>query len=369
MKECRVEIEERIILYSLLESLTSDNESSINLSSLIKDIFGIEDYMTILSSLKKGEQDLQLKELIEVESIGFIEDATLSLTDKAKKILLGDAASFYKKQINTKHQLIRCENILEKQLFFNDKLKNDLDFFKSSIIPENLLKLKDKLSESKIKKSIVSLFEGLPGSGKTESCYQIAKELGYDLFVLDFTQMKSAYYSESQKLVKEAFNEYREVCKTNVRQVIMVINEADGLLHQRTNSGEDGHSCDLTENEIQTILLEEFEKSNDIIILTTNMINSIDIAFYRRFLFKIKFDKPDEKVLTQIYKSKLPWLMNEELDSLSKIELSGGEIDNVVTKIVLYDVVHSGKPSLEVIKDFCRQEKVEKRKMNKLGFN
>lgn len=368
LKELRIEIEERIILYSLSESLTGDNESMVNLSSMIKQIFGTESYMSILSSFMTREQDLQLKELVEIESKGCVEDALIGLTTKGKTILLGDSATFYNIQVSTKHNLIRCESIVEKQLFFNEKLKSEIDFFKSSIRPENLLKLKEKLLESKIKKSIVTIFDGLPGSGKTESCYQIAKELGYDLFVLDFTQMKSAYYSESQKLVREAFDEYREVCKTNVRPVILLINECDGLLHQRISSS-DSHSSDQTENEIQTILLEEFEKSNDVIILTTNIIDNIDNAFYRRFLFKIRFDNPDKKVIKQIYQSKLPWLQDDEFEKLSTIELSGGEIDNVVTKIVLHEVIHSEKPSLEIIRDFCRQEKVEKRKMKKLGFN
>ena len=96
---------------------------------------------------------------------------------------------------------------------------------------------------------------------------------------------------------------------------------------------------------------------------------NIDVAFFRRFLFKIRFDNPDKDILKQIFKSKLPWLGVDYLDSLSTIELSGGEIDNVVTKIIMHEVIHSERPSLELMKDFCIQENMDKRKANKLGFN
>ena len=367
LKENKIEIEERIVLYSLIDSLT-DNEHRINLMSLLKEIFGAVDSISIASSIIAGNQDIEQKKLVEIESKGFVEDATISLTNKAKDLLLGNSANLYKVKVDTKHNLIRCESIQEKQLFFNEKLKGELDFFKASIKKENLVKLKTKLSESKIKKSIVTIFEGIPGSGKTESCYQIAKELGYDLFVLDFTQMKSTYYSETQTLVKKSFTEFREVCKSSERPVIMVINECDGLLHQRISTG-DGQSSDHTENEIQTILLEEFEKSNDIIILTTNLMNSIDVAFYRRFLFKIRFDNPDKSTMKKIYKSKLNWLTEEQLEELSYIQLSGGEVDNVVTKVLINEVINSKKSTIYDILEFCKQEKVDKKKTTKLGFN
>ena len=48
LKELQLPIEERIVLYSLTESLTSDNESMVNLSNLIKQIFGTENYLSLI---------------------------------------------------------------------------------------------------------------------------------------------------------------------------------------------------------------------------------------------------------------------------------------------------------------------------------
>lgn len=214
---------------------------------------------------------------------------------------------------------------------------------------------------------MIALFEGIPGGGKTEVAKQIAKSLQYDLFILDFTKMKSAYFSESQKLVKDSFISFREIASSNERPMILLINESDGLLHNRLQ-GENNESSEQTQNEIQSILLEEFEKGSDIIILTTNLHENLDVAFSRRFLFKIKFDYPDKMTMKKIYRSKLDWLSDKQLEELSHIQLSGGEIDNVTVKVLMHEVLHNEKPSTYELIDFCLQEKIEKRRLPKLGF-
>ncbi|MDD4990977.1 MAG: ATP-binding protein [Paludibacter sp.] len=371
LKELKVNEEERMILYYLIESVT-DNEPTVNLRLIIIELFGIDNYISISSQFMQNEQDLQLKGLVKVNANGYVngyfDDATIGLTEKAYDLLLADSKVLYKNSPKTDHTIIRHESIIEKELFFNEKQGKEIDFFKESIKEENLDKLKSKLKQAGIQKSMIAIFEGVPGSGKTEVARQIAKSLQYDLFILDFTKMKSEYYSQSQKLVKEAFEEFRRVADANQNRMILLLNEADGLLHHRTNS-ETNHSTDETENQIQNILLEEFEKGDYLIILTTNLLNNIDKAFLRRFLFKISFDYPDKSTMKKIYRSKLGWLSDKQLDELSHIQLSGGEIDNVTVKVLMHEVFHNEKPSTYQLIDFCLQEKVEKRRLPKLGFN
>ena len=47
------------------------------------------------------------------------------------------------------------------------------------------------------------------------------------------------------------------------------------------------------ENTIQNIILQEMESLDGILIATTNLADNLDTAFERRFLYKIRFDKPD----------------------------------------------------------------------------
>ncbi|MDD3014282.1 MAG: ATP-binding protein [Candidatus Gastranaerophilales bacterium] len=366
LKELKIDEVERMILYYLIESLT-DNEPTINLRLLIMELFGIDNYISISSQFLQNEQNLQLKGLVKVISNGNIEDATISLTEKAKDFLLADSIILYRNTPKTNHTILRHQSIVEKELFFNEKQKNEIEFFKESIREQNLEKLISKLKQASIEKSVIALFEGVPGGGKTEVARQIAKTLQYDLFILDFTKMKSAYFSESQKLVRDSFISFRETASSNERPMVLLINEADGLLHNRLQ-GEKNESSEQTQNEIQSILLEEFEKGGNIIILTTNLINNIDSAFYRRFLFKIKFDYPDKSTMKKIYKSKLDWLNEDQLEELSHIQLSGGEIDNITVKVLMHEVFHSEKPSTFELIDFCLKERVEKRKLPKMGF-
>lgn len=366
LKDLKVDEEERMIMYYLIESLT-DNEPSVNLRLIIMELFGIDNYISFSSQFIQNEQDLQLKGLVKVNANGYIDDATIALTDKAQDILLADSKILYKNNPKTDHTIIRHESIVEKELFFNEKQGKEIQFFKDSIKEENLDKLKSKLKQAGIEKSVIALFEGIPGGGKTEVAKQIAKSLQYDLFILDFTKMKSAYFSESQKLVRESFISFREIASSNERPMILLINEADGLLHNRSQ-GDSNESSEQTQNEIQSILLEEFEKGGDIVILTTNLCKNLDVAFSRRFLFKIKFDYPDKSTMKKIYRSKLGWLSDKQLDELSHIQLSGGEIDNVTVKVLMHEVFHNEKPSTYQLIDFCLQEKVEKRRLPKMGF-
>ena len=125
-----------------------------------------------------------------------------------------------------------------------------------------------------------------------------------------------------------------------------------------------------TENAIQNIILEEMEKLDGILIATTNLIDNLDGAFERRFLFKIKFGQPTVEAKQSIWKSKLEWLTDEDCRTLAtKFDFSGGEIDNIVRKVVMEEVLHGTRPTLAEIEELCRHEKIgDGGKGNCIGF-
>ncbi|MCH5292963.1 MAG: AAA family ATPase, partial [Treponema sp.] len=57
--------------------------------------------------------------------------------------------------------------------------------------------------------------------------------------------------------------------------------------------------------------MEELENLRGIFIATTNLVENMDSAFERRFLFKIKFENPSTEAKAAIWTSKLPWLGEE----------------------------------------------------------
>ena len=104
-------------------------------------------------------------------------------------------------------------------------------------------------------------------------------------------------------------------------------------------------------------------------IATTNLIDNLDPAFERRFLFKIRFNNPTVEAKQSIWKSKLDWLSDEESRVLAeRYNFSGGEIDNVVRKITMSEVLDGARPDLAGIEELCRHEKIGSKESGGIGF-
>ena len=149
-----------------------------------------------------------------------------------------------------------------------------------------------------------------------------------------------------------------------------MFNEADTLFSTRQNLAGRG-SIDQTENAIQNIILEEMETLDGILIATTNLVDNLDKAFERRFLFKIRFNKPSVEAKRNIWLDKLPVLTDEQATRLAATyNFSGGEIDNIVRKVTLTEVVDGTAPSWENLIRICNEEKIGRGgSSGKIGFN
>ena len=117
-------------------------------------------------------------------------------------------------------------------------------------------------------------------------------------------------------------------------------------------------SVDQTENAIQNIILEQMEKLQGILIATTNFESSLDPAFERRFLFKVKFGRPGIEAKKRIWMDKLNGLSEVDASVLAEsYNLSGGEIDNVTRKVIMNKVLTGEAYTLDYLKELCEQEK------------
>ena len=117
------------------------------------------------------------------------------------------------------------------------------------------------------------------------------------------------------------------------------------------------NSTEKTENAIQNIILENMEKFEGILIATTNLALNLDAAFERRFLFKIKFDNPSVQAKTAIWQSKLSWLQKGQAAELAeRYEFSGGEIDNVVRKAAMEEILTGTQVSMDELEKLLSKE-------------
>ena len=129
-------------------------------------------------------------------------------------------------------------------------------------------------------------------------------------------------------------------------------------------------AVDKMENSIQNIILQEMETLEGIMIATTNLTTNLDKAFERRFLYKIRFDKPTVNARIEIWQAMLKGLSNEDAQTLaSQFDLSGGEIENIARKQSV-NVILSGNDTIDIqeIISTCRHEKITKDSRPRIGF-
>ena len=175
------------------------------------------------------------------------------------------------------------------------------------------------------------------------------------------------WFGESEKLIKKIFRDYTDLAKQNELAPILLFNEADAILSSRKTNN--ASAVSQTENAIQNILLEELENFKGIFIATTNLAENLDRAFDRRFLFKIKFNRPSIASRAAIWQDKLSTITAEDATSLAKdFELSGGQIDNVIRKAEIQMLLKGTSCNVDELKQFCAQEIVLQKGFASIGF-
>jgi AAA+ superfamily predicted ATPase len=216
------------------------------------------------------------------------------------------------------------------------------------------------------------IFYGPPGTGKTLTANAIAKELNKPVLSLDSSKILSMYVGESEKNVRRMFDEYYSVMEKLKTKPVLLLNEADQFLSSRTVSALS--SADKMHNQMQNIFLEQLEKFDGLLIATTNLLETIDSAFSRRFEYKIKFEKPSFKERKKLWQLKLPtnaeYEENFDINKLSSYELTGAQIE-VIIKNTALKVAMRKKPVFKT-EDFINEINREKRNAfdseKELGF-
>lgn len=357
---------ERVLFYSVGQSMIENDP--ISLSFEIQKLYPVRKRKQVLNDFMNNKHSLQKTDLVEIEKTSslFGESTTILLTDKGKEALLGEDAALYIDNVSDK-QLLACDKIAEKKLFFSGELKEQLSLLSNSLSEEHYKALCTRLEENHLPKGIAVLLYGEPGTGKTESVMQIARATGRAIMHVDISATKTCWFGESEKLIKKVFTDYRRLCEKSKTCPILLFNEADAVFSKRKDAG--SSSVAQTENAIQNIILEEMEKLDGILIATTNLADNLDRAFERRFLFKIRFDKPTIEVKTSIWMNKLPDLSAEDAHTLaSSYDFSGGQIDNITRKALMQEIIKGEKPTLNNLVTICSEENISRNSHRKIGY-
>lgn len=239
----------------------------------------------------------------------------------------------------------------EQELFELIDPKTNLDDVilhpKTKEVLDNLLKQIDKsvvklLREWGIKErrsgiDAKVILYGPPGTGKTMTALSLAKSMKKRVLSFDCSKILSKYVGESEKNVRNIFDTYKELCKKTKSEPLLLLNEADQFLSAR--STDSGASADKMHNQMQNIFLEQIERFDGLLIATTNLLETIDPAFSRRFDYKIAFEKPDFAQRVLLWKKLLPdnapYEEDFDVEKLATFSLTGGQIRVVLKNTAL----------------------------------
>ena len=132
------------------------------------------------------------------------------------------------------------------------------------------------------------LFQGAPGTGKTEAVKQLARILEREIYMVDFSAIIDSKMGQTQKNINGF---------VHPEKVIVLFDEIDAVALDRTNAN------DLREmGRVTSSLLKNLDRMDERIVLvaTTNLFEHFDKALIRRFDSVIDFNRYSKEDLMDI---------------------------------------------------------------------
>lgn len=367
LKDYYLRDNDQLLVTFFCHRLINKDDDDIRFSQM-EDLFDSKnEFCKVRGALRSGEHKLMEKKLLEYRCEDGIADNTrYKLTESAKRALLAEM------NINTSSEkladVIDPKTLSEKHLFFPKDIQRQVEELGRFLLPENFQKIQERMKEKGFRNGFACLFYGGPGTGKTETVYQLARQTGRNIMVVDVPRIKSKWVGESEKNIKALFDRYREQVKRATLTPILLFNEADAIIGIRKNGA--SSAVDKMENSIQNIILQEMETLDGIMIATTNLQQNLDKAFERRFLYKIKFDKPTEEARAYIWHSMIPELSELDTHTLAaKYDFSGGQIENIARHYTIDSILHdTTDDALSLLIAHCDNERLDEKDKRKIGF-
>ena len=269
---------------------------------------------------------------------------------------------------STTKDIVEHSNIIPKQLYYNERENRAIAQLTSLLQPTRFAQVREELRKQGFRSGFACLFHGAPGTGKTETVLQLARNTGRNIMQVNISEIKSMWVGESEKNIKAIFSRYSKLVEESEVAPILLFNEADAIIGKRLT--EIMRSTDKMENAMQNIILEEIEKLDGILIATTNLTCNMDSAFERRFLYKIEFEKPSMEAKSSIWKSMIAELTDEDAITLAtKYDFSGGQIENIARKSVVDKILSGEALSIEALSRHCDSELIARSNSRKpIGY-
>ncbi len=359
---------ENIFFYVLICRYWFDNDDMVGWHN-VDDYLDEEELDDLRTDSRTESLYLQRKKIIEFTGYdGMLTKDYFKIKDEIKEEIFADVGGIRKEapKVSASRKL-NASGIVPKELFYNMDEGRQVARLKELMSEKRFGEIREKMKAKGLRTGFTCLFYGSPGTGKTETVYQIARECGRDLFIVDVSQVKSCWVGESEKNIKDVFDKYRQAVRAEGPVPILLFNEADAIFSVRIDAVR--QAADQMENAIQNIILQEMEDLDGILIATTNLTTNLDKAFERRFLYKIRFDKPSLEAKVSIWRSMIPSLSETEAVHLATdFDFSGGQIENIARKREVQSIIGLCDPDFAQVREFCTEETIGNESRRRIGF-
>jgi len=156
----------------------------------------------------------------------------------------------------------------------------------------------------------------------------IGFDLGRPLLVVNVAELVSKWVGETGKNITKIFDQAKS------KDAVLVFDEAEGLFGSRKSGGA---STSRHDNLNVGLLLQYIENFSGVCVVITNMKESIDEAFFRRFRFVLEFKMPTAVEREAIWKITLPEQCPISKDVnfkelAQRYEMSGGGVKNALLR-------------------------------------
>lgn len=364
------EMEEEKMLFLLFCHLyVNNNDNNI----LFRDLDFLYDnkrtWNRVKNQLARGRHILFIEDIIENNNDdGMLDRESFRMTQKAKDEFFPELDLKNRNNNDQRKDIVKCEKIVEKQLFYGKNIQAQIDELSQLLDNAHYQEVHSRMKESGFRCGFTCLFYGAPGTGKTETVLQLARKTGRDIMQVNISQIKSCWVGESEKNIKGLFDNYRELVKKSEVTPILLFNEADAIINKRMEGAQS--AVNKMENSMQNIILQEMENLDGILIATTNLAGNMDKAFERRFLYKIKFEKPTLEARMSIWHAIMPNLDEDVIRALAtKYDFSGGQIENIARHYTIGNILHGKTDNdMEILAAYCDNERLETKESRRIGF-
>jgi transitional endoplasmic reticulum ATPase len=190
--------------------------------------------------------------------------------------------------IKSQYKFIKEMDVIEKkhESIYNPKFIN-------TTIPEEQIfnTIESFYNNHGLVQNLCVLFQGRPGTGKTEYAKYLSEKLEKKLNVKRASDILDPYVGMTERKIAHIFQ------KSEKEGDILFLDECDSLFINRESAERSWMVSQTNE------FLTQMERFKGILICATNFVDNLDHAAMRRFHLKIKFDELKSEHLVEVYQS------------------------------------------------------------------